>query len=196
MRILLIDSIARTITVQDMAEGLDAMYAMLGCSHVDVIKLGGTTDMWMDGEGLLNIERGPYEKHPEGCACFTCIERMVDMMEDNYQGQVLNGFFVLVDSDGIAHNLVVGKAFVAAHNGEGDTVGIDDHFTPEQMAKFIRFVPDHNRNKAAIIAEALLDNGGMATTQAELEHFQLRQANLMQDALELATINPLEPCPS
>lgn len=58
MRAVLIDPATRTITevsVPDESKRhLPAMYAHLGCSCVDVVRLSPDEDMWIDDEGLIS----------------------------------------------------------------------------------------------------------------------------------------------
>jgi hypothetical protein len=53
MKAILIDVTARTVTDIDINEGLQAMYAAIGCQCVDRIALDSQNDLWLDDEGLL-----------------------------------------------------------------------------------------------------------------------------------------------
>jgi len=179
MRFILIDPLLHTITNVHHPDDAET-YAVLSDAvrgGIDCIHLGDDgplhLDLWVNDECLMNIERLHSKQFPDG--------------------EITSGFFVLHNSVGPL-NLVVGCAMLAASDDEGNTVGLPDHIVPQVMATFISFIPDSNRNAAADLAEELLDNGGCASSQAELDAFSARHDEIMTRAMELT--NETSPCPN
>lgn len=168
MRTILIDPTKRTITNHELPEPheLEHLYSAMDAHGVDVICLGKISlfsiDLWVDDEGLMNI---PCEAEPPY--------------------NVTQGFFVL-HNNGNPQNLVAGKALVAASDGEGDTIGLPDIITPEEIAAAIAFIPDHKRNEAAEIAEDIIGLCGcVVNSDKELDEIRARNAELVAKAMEL-----------
>lgn len=62
MKAILIDVTAQTVTDIELAEGLTAIYAAIGCDCVDRVELDSETDLWIDDEGLLLEPQPPKFK--------------------------------------------------------------------------------------------------------------------------------------
>lgn len=60
MRGILIDPVEKTVTEIETAGDLDALYALLDCTTVERVSLGAGQDLWIDEEGLLKDEPGPF----------------------------------------------------------------------------------------------------------------------------------------
>lgn len=51
---ILIDPFTKTVKAIKINHGLDAMYNVIGCELVDVARIDGENDLWVDDEGLFN----------------------------------------------------------------------------------------------------------------------------------------------
>lgn len=70
MRGILINPEDKTVTEIETPGGLDELYRLVNCRTVEVVDLGGGQDLWLDEEGLLTDDPGPFfafigrEAHP------------------------------------------------------------------------------------------------------------------------------------
>lgn len=60
LRALLIDPKAKIVSEIAHSDGLDEMYAVLGCANVEAVMLSKTEALYVDEDGLLQDEPGPF----------------------------------------------------------------------------------------------------------------------------------------
>lgn len=68
MRGILIDPVERTVTEIDTKGDLAALYEALQCQVVEAVQVGDGDILWIDEEGLLHDEPGPFfafRTHPD-----------------------------------------------------------------------------------------------------------------------------------
>lgn len=56
MKAVFVNATERTVTDIEIEKGLKPLYDMIGCRLVDVVQLEDNDDLFVDDEGLLNIE--------------------------------------------------------------------------------------------------------------------------------------------
>jgi hypothetical protein len=98
-------------------------------------------------------------------------------------------YFVLhVNGKGL--NLVAGRAVVCGLNpGTGDTIALPDAITPLTMLPFVAWVPHNLREEAADIAEAIVGNTDVASSEEEANQLRAKHEALVAKALALTEIN-------
>jgi len=60
MRAILIDAVEKTVTEVETDGKLQSMYHLLGCDLVEPVRLDEHHSLWVDEEGLLTAEPGPF----------------------------------------------------------------------------------------------------------------------------------------
>jgi hypothetical protein len=60
MRAILIDAVEKTVTEIDMDGKLQSLYRLLGCNLVEAVELDDRHSLWVDEEGLMVENPGPF----------------------------------------------------------------------------------------------------------------------------------------
>lgn len=91
--------------------------------------------------------------------------------------------FFVVHHNGVAQNLLSGKAVIA--KGSGALRAVPDGFNPEHVQSFIAFQLDENKEKIRLLAREILEDCGIVNSAEELCAKHEAHALKMQTAMKL-----------
>jgi len=163
MKSILIDPVKQQLIPFQLSftKKLKHSYDVLDCERVDMVPLPGNLLLLADDDGMLKATGGILSSKAN------------------------QGYFVLLDNNGAACNLIAGRGIVVAEDEDGRTSALPDYITPASLSKFIRFVPPERNAEAAKICEELLADSGFVMAPENYHRIPAKYLNSMNRAITL-----------
>jgi hypothetical protein len=140
---------------------LKHFYDAIECDCVDMVSLPGNLILVVDDEGMLKATDGILAS------------------------KVHRGYFVLLDHNGAARNLIAGRGIVVAEDDEGRSCTLPDYITPASLSKFVRFIPADKNDEAAQLCKEILADCGYVRSPEHAQRIQARYLKSMNRAIAL-----------